>query len=65
MKCPKCGDERAYIGMVNVDCANSACDNFSESWLMELRAKQGDKATDPDQTIPLWVKMNDWFKGDY
>lgn len=33
--CPRCGDNKAYVGFTTVECLNRSCNNFSETWWRE------------------------------
>lgn len=39
MECPKCKDEKAYVGMHEVLCPNPECENFSVDRLEEVVAE--------------------------
>lgn len=41
-ECPKCG-AAAYVGLLDIECSNVACDKYAESG-------------DPDKTPKMWRK---------
>lgn len=34
-KCPTCGMDNAYVGISKIECLDSRCKNYSESWTKE------------------------------
>lgn len=56
--CPKCGDEKAEIGLSRVYCPNKDCANFDEAQLDKVVAKAEEEYQDYENLVYGWVQLS-------
>ena len=68
--CPSCGNEKAYVGAIEVKCPNSKCTFYDEDLRLE-KAYEGLKdyeeqpaQFDPDKTPVMPWGMPEWPEED-
>jgi hypothetical protein len=59
-KCPRCGDNNAYVGLSNVECPNKKCVNFSQQQHNDVHGASTQSAT----SAKTFIVPADWGLAD-